>query len=330
MSGSRSLITIVLAALGLITLIKFSYQWARFLVFHLWHPSKPMHVYKRPGPEPTYALVTGASAGIGLGISQALVRQGFGVILLGHKPDELAAAAEGLEEIRPGVAVHVIVLDAQKATLSEIEDVVRSIADLQVSVLVNNVGGVPIKLPAIRTLDTLDVTEVDAVIDMNARFMARLTRLMLPILTRKPPLGKRSLIINLSSAGKFGIPWLVMYSATKAFNWAFSTALARELQAEPASTHVDCLALVPGDVKSQANHVGLSPFTPTWDTFGSMVVEKVDMAVRVQRRDFSPFWFHEFQSALLEQVMPEWLLASAIGQEFRRKRATYEETRKRL
>jgi len=48
------------------------------------------------------------------------------------------------------------------------------------------------------------LNEVDAHVDLNARFMARLTTLLLPVLTRQD----RSLILNLSSPARMGMPWL--------------------------------------------------------------------------------------------------------------------------
>src|SRR5205085_1988614 len=110
---------------------------------------------------------------------------------------------------------------------------------------------------------------------MNARFMARLTALMLPILSRKPRLKERSLILNTSAGGMVGLPWLVMYGATKAFNWSFSCGLARELEAHLETNHIDCLAIIPGDVRSQGNCEGVPDNEPRWDHFGQCIVDKV-------------------------------------------------------
>lgn len=61
----------------------------QFLTFHLLTPSSPLQKYKVPDTT-AYALITGSSAGIGLGIAQELVAQGFGVILHSRLPEELA------------------------------------------------------------------------------------------------------------------------------------------------------------------------------------------------------------------------------------------------
>lgn len=295
-----SLWVLALAVVGGSTLLYAAYIAFDFLALHFLKPSRPLNSYKRKGSNPAYALITGASAGIGLGVAQELVRQGFGVVLHGHLADELAQAKESLERATPGAAVRLLVMDARTATPTEMAAAVKSLDGLHVSILMNNVGGCPIELPPLREVATYSPADIDAVIDMNARFMARLTALMLPVLSRKPASpGERSLILNSSSAGLCGVPWLTMYGATKAFNLAFSLGLARELEASPASSHVDCLAIVPGDVLSQGNSKGVARGAPRWDYYGRCIVQTVDGAVRRKMRDVSPYWVHDIENRIL-------------------------------
>jgi len=311
--ASGPLIT-TLAGIGAIVVLRVLYWLTQFLTFHFWKPSHPLTAYKRAGVD-TYALITGASAGIGLGIARALVRQGFGVILLGHLPDEVALAAKALDSPR----VRTLVVNAQTATPKQISAAVDSISDLNISILVNNVGGLPMAEPKLRSLSTLSIAEVDAHVDLNARFMARLTNLALPLLsspTRKTH--ERSLILNLSSAGRVGMPWIVMYSATKAFNYAFTTALARELEDEPATAHIDCLVVIPGDVQSQSNI--MAEGRPTSDVYGAAVVGSVDGAVKRGWREFRPNWRHDVETGLMDRVLPESLLTMFAKEELRVKK----------
>ncbi|KAL0935750.1 short-chain dehydrogenase [Colletotrichum truncatum] len=303
----------LLAMIGLTIVLFFAVQLVDQIIFHFHTPSSPLIAYKRKGPKPTYALVTGASAGIGYGIAKTLVRHGFGVILLGHLAEEVTQAASELQSMDENIPVKTIVMDAQTATMEDIRTTIKNTienAGLQVSILVNNVGSNPVARPPFRALSTYSNEDIDGVIDLNARFMARLTSLMLPILcntggtSKQPRLRQRSLILNISSGGMIGSPWLVMYCATKAFNWAFSISLARELEASKETSHVDSLCVVPGDVRSQGNCIQSTKGAPDSDTFGRLIVERTDGAIARGWREMRPYWLHELQYTLL-RLIPE-------------------------
>ncbi|GKT97193.1 short-chain dehydrogenase [Colletotrichum tofieldiae] len=280
----------ILAAVGLITILLLLVKFIDFIRFHFVSASQPLAGYKANGLKQTFALVTGASAGIGYGIAQALVNHGFGVILLGHQEKELRESAAKLALLREDAKVKTIVMNACTAAPTEIKTVIEKfVKDEQIciTVLVNNVGSNPIRHPPFRELSTYDSEDIDAVINTNSRFMAHLTSVMLPILSRPDGsdnnspafLRRRSLILNISSGGMIGSPWLVVYSATKAFNWSFSTSLARELAADESTKHIDSLCVVPGDVLSQGNSVWVTKWSPDSERFGRLVVEKADGAL---------------------------------------------------
>lgn len=305
----------VLACIGAAAALRFLHSACQFVLLHFWKPSRPLKAYGRSQGD-AYALVTGSSAGIGLGIARALVRQGFGVILLGHLADELASAAKTLGTSR----VRTIVLDARTATPEQISAAVHSISDLHLSILVNNVGGIPVTAQPFRPLSTLTIAEVDAHVDLNARFMARLTNIVLPLLSAKRREGERSLILNLCSAARHGFPWIVMYSAAKAFNYAFSAALARELEDDPATAHIDCLAVVPSEVQSQSNDLALPGSAPTSDLYGSAVVGSVEGAVRQRRREVRPYWRHDLEIGVMERILPEPVMTHFSREKLREKK----------
>ncbi|KAK2778788.1 short-chain dehydrogenase [Colletotrichum kahawae] len=231
--------------------VRLGFQLFDSIRFHTATPSHPLSSYKRSGSRPTYALVTGGSAGIGNGIAEELVRNGFGVILLGHLADEVEASAARLRALAGNDSVSTIILDAKVATPEEIgaaiENTITS-RELQLSILVNNVGSNPVAHPPFRPLASYSAHDIDAVINLNSRFMARLTAVVLPILSKRDHQDKtsdeaesqRSLILNIASGGMYGSPWLVIYGATKAFNWAFSNSLAMELEAQRETQNVHC------------------------------------------------------------------------------------------
>ncbi|KAK3334174.1 hypothetical protein B0T19DRAFT_420247 [Cercophora scortea] len=300
-------LVLALAAIGAAVTLHFARAALNFLTFHFIKPTRALKAYRNANNTPTYALVTGSSGGIGLGIAQELTRQGFGVILLGHLPDEIASAAHSLTALNPAAPPpRTIILNAETASAESIAAAVASIADLDVSILVNNVGSNPVGEPNFRPLATYTLADVDAVINLNARFMARLTNQMLPTLSRRPTHRARSLIINLASLGMVGLPWLTMYGATKAFDFALSAGLARELAAYPETAHVDCLAVVPGDVRSQGNSaengMEIPANAPRWDEYGREIVLKAEGAVARGWLDMTPHWRHDLERALLTRL----------------------------
>ncbi|KAM0323356.1 hypothetical protein ACHAQA_008949 [Verticillium albo-atrum] len=311
-----------LAVTGGSVLLYALYTVVDFLALHFYAPSQPLAAYKRNGSKPTYALVTGSGGGIGLGIAQELVLQGFGVVLLGHLSTELDEAKKTLERLSPGAAVRTVVMNVITATPADIEALARSLEDLQLSILVNNVGGTPYVL-YMRQLPTLSCTDIDRTIDMNARFMTHLTALLLPILTRTPAPGERSLIVNISSFSNIGLPWLTIYSAVKAYILAFSKALSRELITDPATRHVDCIAITPGDVQSPSNSQGMLANAPTWDAYGRCLVRTIDNAVARGLKVFVPFWFHDLSMRAL-LLMPEGVRQAVLGKTIGDKKAACE------
>lgn len=290
-----------------------------FVSFHFIIPPEQLRDYRRPGPKPTYALITGANGGIGYGIALALLKQGFGVILLGRNAAKLDAAALQLRDtvkLADQALVKTIVLDPQTASSAEMDDkICKTILGqgLRVTILVNNVGTAPIAYPPYRELATYSTTDIDDTININTRFMAHLTNRMLPVLIQEEgrASGHRSLILNLTSGAKVGVPLQIMYSSTKAFNSAFSIGLSRELEIKKETRHIDVLAIEAGDVRSQGNIAGLTEGAPDSENYGRYIVERTDGAVRRGLREMTPYWRHHLNFMMLS-IIPERVVSLSI------------------
>ncbi|KAF2103009.1 NAD(P)-binding protein [Rhizodiscina lignyota] len=276
-------------------------------------PKKSLSRYQRR-PERAWALITGASAGIGRGCAEELAARGFSVILLGHKPDELALVQREINRNSPTVDVKVLVLDVIKATNAEIEQTFKTISALPITILVNNVGGVPIAQPAIRGFADQTADEIDRTINLNARFMAQLTRLMLPVLAQNGP----SLMMNLSSIGHLGMLGVVPYSGTKAYVAAISRGIARETKA--SGRPVDIVAVLPVEVATESNNVALQPGTPTSRQFAKAMMDYVPRAASKGILQLCPYWQHAVQMAIME-MLPEWLFTKIVLVSFKQKMA---------
>lgn len=306
------LIVNIFAVVGALSCFYAASKVFSFVRFHFWLPQRPLEKYRLDGG--SWAVITGSSGGIGFAFAEELVSRGFDVVLHSHLPAELDEAEAALKLIRPGVNVRKFVLDVRKFDDSDVTRLVESVADVPVSILINNVGGAPIEGEQLRKFETLQAADIDYFMSVNARFMAKLTRSMLPALSKH---GARSLIINMSSGARVGLPWLHMYSATKAFNHALSCSIAREMRAEGMPIDIVCLS--PGDIHSQSNNIGLIPGTPTARVFAKAALDRADTAVSYSWMDVSPWWIHALQSATMEWL-PEWIILPAVVQSLAEKR----------
>lgn len=176
------------------------------------------------------ALVTGASAGLGRAIAQALSKAGYQLILLARRADKLEALAQQL-----ATPCHVFAADLSdhrtvKAGLEALPEKFQSI-----DVLVNNAG----LALGITTSDQTEWDEWQTMIDTNVTALAFLTRQILPGMVAR----NQGHILNMgSTAGHYAYKGSNMYGATKAFVDHFSISLRADL----VGTKVRVTNLIPG------------------------------------------------------------------------------------
>lgn len=226
-----------------------SYQLYRLSSFAWYHFLRPsgLSKYKKGGKGEPWALVTGASDGIGEGFAEELAQQGFNVVLHGRNEQKLLGVKERLQAQWPTIKFRILVLDAinDVSDSAKIEAAVNELATLNIKVLINNVGGVAGGKPTMRKFTEQSPDMIDGWIDVNARFPVQITRQVLPQLIANQP----ALIINIGSgASEVPSPWMSIYSGTKAFNLSWSRSLAVELQDE--GHDIDCHAIIVGQVST--------------------------------------------------------------------------------
>ena len=280
-----------------------------------------IYLYNRPssvkrylyGPSP-WALVTGASDGIGFGIAQELATNGFNVILHGRNPEKLERSKIQLEGEFKSVQFRVAVLNASSATSQQIEDLVASLDSLNLTILVNNVGGGA----TVQALEKNTAEELDFVINVNARFPTQLTKALLPKLTR--PDGP-SLIMNIGSLADSGVPYATVYGGSKAFNMAMSTSLAVEIKAE--GKNIEVLAIPVGRVTDVSHSKESSSFfTPTARTMAKACVDRVGCG----RRVVVGYVGHAMQKFLIDQF--PWIVYEMLVVPTMKDRKANEERKK--
>ncbi|XP_069043387.1 17-beta-hydroxysteroid dehydrogenase type 3 isoform X3 [Lepisosteus oculatus] len=156
-----------------------------------------------------WAVVTGGSDGIGRAYATELAKHGMNIVIISRTEDKLKKVAKEIEETT-GQRVKVIVADFTKEDIYE--HIAESIKELNVGVLVNNVGILSSKIPC-RFLDTDDTDRVISnLINCNVKSLVKMSKIVLPGMEKR----QKGLILNLSSGlAKFPCPLYTIYSASK-------------------------------------------------------------------------------------------------------------------
>ncbi len=215
-----------------------------------------------------YALVTGASKGIGKEMAIALAKRKYDLLLIARSESLLKELATSLTE-QYKVQVSYKALDlSDPAADTIIYNWIRE-NSFQVSFLVNNAG-----YGLWGNFEVLTLPEQQNMIYLNTVFPVNLTHRLLPLLKQE----KSSYILNVASTASYqAVPSLTVYAATKSFLLLFSRGLRYELK----DTGVSVSCLSPGPVKTGfIERAGMQAIQETADRFGMNADEVAETAIR--------------------------------------------------
>jgi short-subunit dehydrogenase len=183
------------------------------------------------------ALVTGASAGLGVEFARRLSEHGHRLVLAARRKDRLDQLAKSLGKAR-AVAVDLSKKDAAARLMADIEANGET-----VDLLVNNAG-----FGLIGRFAELDAKREREMIDLNVGALTDLCRAVAPAMIKR----KSGAILNVASTAAFQPgPKMAVYFATKAFVLSLSEALHEELK--PHGIKVTCLC--PGPTRTEFGDV---------------------------------------------------------------------------
>lgn len=186
----------------------------------------------------SWALVTGATAGIGESFTRLLAENNYNVVLVARDLPRLQERAQGLEA-KYQVQTHCIQADlSTDAGCSEVE---RYIANNQIDVLINNAGfGIN------KAFTVSELEEEQKLLDVLVRTPMRLMHVALPLMKQRD----RGVVINVSSVAGFIAGGT--YSASK----SYLTVLTESMHTELATTNVKISALCPGFTRTEFHQRG--------------------------------------------------------------------------
>lgn len=212
-----------------------------------------------------YALITGASSGIGATYADRLARQGYDLMLVARNQHRLERLATQLNA-NTQRDIHVVVADLNlPADLARVEQILHD--DSRISLLVNNAG-----IGATASLLDSDADKMEAMILLN---VLALTRLAKAAATNFVAQG-RGTLINIGSIVAVA-PKLLngVYGGTKAFVQAFTESLEHELSDKGVRVQV----VLPGAIATEFWDVAGLPVSNLPETMVMTTQNLVDAAL---------------------------------------------------
>ena len=202
-----------------------------------------------------FALITGASKGLGLEFAREYALSGRNLLLVSLPGEGLGDICARLSE---EYCVKAFYLETDLTQNNSVYEVGKWAAAYRVDTLVNNAG-----LGGAGFFEKIDLAFMDNMIMLNVRAVAMLTRLVLPLLLKN----KRGYIINISSLAAFSpMAYKLVYPASKAFVYSLSRSLHEELKMK----NINVTVVHPGpmntneDVKQKPMQPGTQKRWPSW------------------------------------------------------------------
>ncbi|MEV0720230.1 SDR family NAD(P)-dependent oxidoreductase [Asanoa sp. NPDC050611] len=251
----------------------------------------------RYGP---WALVAGASEGLGAGFAHALAGHGLNLVLAARRAEPLTALADALP-------TSTVTVSADLSTMEGLRAVVDATDGLDVGLVVANAAYSPIG-----SFVSMDPDLTRRAVDLNCRMPLELAHRFLPPMVAR---GRGGFIVMSSLAGMQGSPPITAYAATK----AFGAILAEGLWAELRGTGVDVLTCIAGAVATP-NLAGAkarpAPGTQTPDQVARAALRGLGRGPRV-----IPGLGMRVSSALMSRLLPRRTAIAIIARASRDLRA---------
>ena len=256
----------------------------------------------------SYAVVTGASLGLGKSFAQELAKRGSNLILISLPSQGLPTLCETLAR-QYGIKAHHYETDlSAEGSIMELGKWINSRFDIDI--LVNNVG-----IGGTKSFSEASAHYIERIIKLNVMPPSLLTHQLLPNLMQR----KKAYILNVSSLAAFSpIGYKTVYPASKAFVRSFSRGLHEELK----DTNVSVSVVYPGPMRTNMDSIQRMKRQGLIANMAALCPDKVAKYCirRLKRRD-SVIMVNRF-SLLFLAIMPTWLKLQLITRRIKKELAT--------
>ncbi|PHH67681.1 hypothetical protein CDD82_1224 [Ophiocordyceps australis] len=253
---------------------------------------------RRYGATGSWAVVTGASDGLGKEYAMQLAAKGFNLVLVSRTQAKLDSLATDIEQkfTAKGLEVKTLAMDFAEDKDDDYQRLRELVTGRDVAILINNVGlshDIPVSF-----LDT-PRQEMQNIITINCIGTLKVTQLVAPILKQR----RRGLILTMGSFGGWtSTPYLATYSGSKAFLQQWSNALASELADDGVDVYL-VLSYLVTTAMSKVRRTSL--LIPNARSFVKAALGKVGLAgYQTAPNTYTPWWSH---AAML------WIVENLIG-----------------
>ncbi|KAI3433622.1 hypothetical protein D9Q98_003431 [Chlorella vulgaris] len=281
-------ITALALALLALSLLRFVAGVLGFIYAYFLRPGRNLKSYG------AWAVVTGATDGIGKAYCVELAKKGLNIVLISRTQSKLEAVAAELEEVY-GVHTRVVAADLSKAGPEMFTKIGAALEGLEVGLLVNNAG---LSYDHPEYLDQVAEQDVYDVVAVNALVPTMLARMVLGGMRERG----RGAIVNIGSGAATVIPsspLLAVYAGTKAYVDCFS----RSLDGEYAPLGVRVQNQAPMFVATKMSKIRRPRLdAPGPDTWAAAAVRQIG-----RETSLTPYWFHGLQHVMVRSA-PVWLI----------------------